>query len=120
MKNIAKRSIQAALTTIAVTASLTLGTTNASAINQVACGPEFVKITVHRNGTAWETWCFANAGTWNINFPDWWITRIETGNNRVQWYGDGAWRPSTAINKYTIFAWPSYPDGVRFDSIKIL
>ncbi|MFD2352181.1 hypothetical protein ACFSTC_27275 [Nonomuraea ferruginea] len=26
----------------------------------------------------------------------WWVTRISTGNNRVQWYGDGRWQLSSA------------------------
>ena len=120
MKRSAKRAALAALSSAAVMASLTIGATSASAINQVPCGPEFLKITVHRHDAASSNWCYANAGEDHINFPDWWVTRIETGNNRVQWYGDGRWQPANPIGKWTTFTWPNHPGGVRIDAIRIL
>ena len=52
-----------------------------------------------------------------------WLTRIWTGNNRVQWYGDGRWQPDPpvgVINKWTVFSWPNHPGGVSIDVIRIL
>ncbi|MDX3642746.1 hypothetical protein [Streptomyces sp. MB09-02B] len=49
-----------------------------------------------------------------------WITRISTGNNRVQWFGDAAWQPANGINKWNVMTWPNHPGGVRASWIKIL
>lgn len=120
MRKSVKRLTMAGLTALMVGGTLTVGTTSASAIDETVCKPEFLQITLHRNGTVDETRCFANGGEWYINFPDWWITKISTGNNRVQWYGDGSWQPSAPIEKYTVFTWPNHPGGVRFDGVRIV
>lgn len=66
----------------------------------------------------------ANAGTANlfdvIAARALWATKIWAGNNRVQWYGDGRWRPDQPIDKWTAPYWPNYPDGVRTEAIRIL
>src|SRR5690348_3301640 len=101
MKQIVKRAALAATTTLTATASLiTLTATNAFAINQVDCGrSDFVQVTSHQAGHSDTDLCFANAGT--IALPgNSWITRISTGNNRVQWFGDAAWQPADGINAW--------------------
>lgn len=119
MKRSAKRATLAALASAAVMTSLTVGATSASAIDRVSCGPEFLKITVHKSGGAtWYDLCYANAG--EAHGLDGWVTRIETGNNRVQWYGDGRWQPAQPIGKWTTFTWPNHPGGVSINAIRIL
>jgi beta/gamma crystallin len=122
MKKIAKRAIQAALTTFALTASLTVVTaTDAFAINEVPCGPsDYLQVTVHLGGTWDSDRCYANGGEFTFGVSDYWITRISTGNNRVQWYGDGRWQPDTPIDKWTVFVWPNHPGGVRIDKLRIV
>ena len=118
-----KRAVLSALTL--ATASLTPATTfPASAINIVQCGPsDYLKVTFHI-GTSSDRIdrCFANAGEVAIGRPNQnvWVDQISTGNNRVQWYGDGRWQPNQPINKWTIFNWPNHPGGVRLDRIRIL
>jgi hypothetical protein len=71
--------------------------------------------------------CFANGGTASLTsdigqglaIPAW-VTQISTGNNRVQWYGDGKWQPATPIPMFTIFRWPNHPHGVSADAIRIV
>ncbi|WP_260328072.1 beta/gamma crystallin domain-containing protein [Streptomyces sp. Ag109_O5-1] len=121
MKQIAKRAALAAMTTLAVTASLTAVTaTDAFATNQVDCGrSDFVQVTSHQAGHSDTDLCFANAGT--ISLPgNSWITRISTGDNRVQWFGDAAWQPADGINKWTVMTWPNHPGGVSASWIRIL
>ncbi|MEU6510888.1 MULTISPECIES: beta/gamma crystallin domain-containing protein [unclassified Streptomyces] len=121
MKHITKRAALAATTTLALTASLAaLTATDASAINQVDCGrSDFVQVTYHQSGHSDSDLCFANAGT--IALPgNSWITRISTGNNRVQWFGDGQWQPADGINTWTVMTWPNNPGGVSASWIKIL
>jgi hypothetical protein len=123
MRNIAKRAALAATTTLALTASLTAVTaTEAFAINTVPCGPsEFLRITVHSTDSGGPyDWCVANAGTWDMTGANMWLHRISTGNNRVQWYGDGRWQPDTPIAKNTVYTFPSHPGGVRMDKFRIL
>ncbi|MFC0430848.1 beta/gamma crystallin domain-containing protein [Kutzneria buriramensis] len=113
------------LTTAALVASLTVGATAASAapaINTVPCDrPDYLQLTLHRSGGSEILECFANGGEWDYpgNQPLW-VTRISTGNNRVQWHGDGAWQPATPIGKNTVFTWPHFPGGVRIDAIRIV
>ncbi|MCC9706720.1 hypothetical protein E4N62_16445 [Streptomyces sp. MNU76] len=106
---------------LALTASLTaLTATNAFAINEVSCGrSDFVQVTYHQPGRSDTNVCFANAGTAPLPGNSW-ITRISTGNNRVQWYGDGRWQPDTPIAKNTVYTFPSHPGGVRMDKFRIL
>ncbi|MEV5646504.1 beta/gamma crystallin domain-containing protein [Streptomyces flaveolus] len=107
------------MTSAALLTSLSLGATSASAINGVDCGPaEFLKLQVHDGAWGFE-WCFANAGEYPFA-TILWATKIETGNNRVQWFGDGRWQPAQPIEKWTTFTWPNYPGGVRIDRIRIL
>lgn len=104
-----------------LTASLTAVTaTDAFAINQVGCGPsDYPRVTYHQAGHSSYDICFANAGTMSLPGNSW-ITRISTGNNRVQWFGDGNWQPDAGINKWTVFTWPNHPDGVSASWIRIL
>lgn len=121
MKHIAKRAALAATTTLALTASLTAVTaTEAFAINTVECGrTDFLRVTYHQAGHSAQDLCFANAGTMSLPGNSW-ITRISTGNNRVQWFGDGSWQPDGGINKWTVFTWPNHPGGVSASWIRIL
>jgi hypothetical protein len=119
-----KRAVLSALTL--ATVSLPLATASpASAINTVPCGPrDYVKVTFHIGIWAKRhVLCFANAGEIPIvvgQREKVWVHQISTGNNRVQWYGDGRWQPNRPINKWTIFRWPNHPGGVRLDRIRIL
>ncbi|MEV5956776.1 beta/gamma crystallin domain-containing protein [Streptomyces sp. NPDC051987] len=130
MKTRIKRVVLSSLTTFAAVASLAVATTpQAFAINPADCGrDDFLKIDLHDStdsGQAvnFRTLCFANAGDVAITpaaYWDVWITRISTGNNRVQWHGDGRWQPSAPIEKNTVMTWPNNPGGVDIDRIRIL
>ena len=125
MKEFAKRVAGAALTTAAMVASLTVGATTASAapaINPVPCGPsDYLELWVHQGPVPLDhEVCYANGGERDFPASDWWVTKISTGNNRVQWYGDGRWQPATPIGKNTVFTWPHYPAGVRIDEVRIV
>ncbi|MFI8194480.1 beta/gamma crystallin domain-containing protein [Streptomyces sp. NPDC085946] len=124
MHQTAKRAALAALTTVSLTASLMAATaTNASAIDIVPCGNhEYLHVTAHLGSTTRdENFCYANAGQHSVGgVQDYWVTRIWTGNNRVQWYGDGRWQPEQPIGKYTEMTWPNHPGGVRAYRIRIL
>jgi hypothetical protein len=119
-----KRAVLSALTL--ATVSLPLATASpASAINRVPCGPrDYLKVTFHqRLSTKRYVWCYANAGETYVRFglrQELWVDKISTGNNRVQWYGDGRWQPNRPINKWTIFSWPNHPGGVRLQWLRIL
>jgi len=116
-----KRVALSALTTAVAAASLTVATTTqASAIDQVSCSSdEFLQISIHPTNGNTQRRCYANAGT--VGFGSgWWITRISTGNNRVQWHGDGRWQPDAPINKWTVFTWPNQAGGVNLTGIRIL
>ncbi|WP_200876403.1 beta/gamma crystallin domain-containing protein [Amycolatopsis rifamycinica] len=118
----AKRSTLTVLAVAAMTAAIPAGA--ASATNRVSCNSdEFVRVRVHPSNFPTQTLCFANAGSMSIEtlFKNpVWITEVWTGNNRVQWHGDGRWQPSTPIAKRTAFTWPNHPGGVRIDQIRIL
>lgn len=127
MKRAAKNAIAAGLTATAIAATLIgINSTSASAINQVTCdSTDYVRITVHIGIGQPEDVCWANGGE-NINFPDEgldqeWVTKIWTGNNRVQWLGDEKWQPENSwIPPWTNFTWPNHPGGVRITGIKIV
>ncbi|WP_049575459.1 beta/gamma crystallin domain-containing protein [Nonomuraea sp. SBT364] len=123
MARIAERTVLAALGAVAMTAALTVATsTPAYAINEVPCAgrDDLVRATIHQTGHRSADYCYANAGEDYYAMPHWWVTRISTGNNRVQWYGDGRWQPAQPIPKYTVFTWPNHPGGVRISGIRIL
>jgi len=123
-----KRAVLSALTL--ATVSLPLATASpASAINTVPCKlrKDYVKVTYHKGLLSGRSdrfvVCFANAGespSFSSSTLKAWVDEISTGNNRVQWYGDGRWQPNRPINKWTIFIWPNHPGGVRLDRIRIL
>jgi hypothetical protein len=111
------------------TAGMVTGTMSgsASAIDTVPCGNgEFASLDLHRSFDSNRyIICFANSGTANLrNDPGapsvYWADKIWTGNNRVQWYGDGRWQPDQPIDKYTAMFWPSFPGGVRIEALRIL
>ncbi|GGL68844.1 hypothetical protein GCM10010095_62070 [Streptomyces anthocyanicus] len=116
------RTVRAALATLALSASFAVATTTqAAAINQVPCSSnEFLKVTYHNSGSEF-THCYANAGLTGFGVGKNWATKISTGNNRVQWFGDGRWQPATPIAKNTIYTWPNTEGkAVRIDAIRIL
>ncbi|MFH8407527.1 hypothetical protein ACH4FX_22450 [Streptomyces sp. NPDC018019] len=118
-----KRAVLAGLTTLMLTTSLTaITTTEAAAINGVTCGvtDEYLKLTYHYTGESSRDLCLANAGEWDLRGSYYWATRIWTGNNRVQWFGNGRWQPEGGINKWTVFQWPNHPGGVKIEKIRIL
>ncbi|SHH36644.1 beta/gamma crystallin domain-containing protein [Streptomyces sp. 3214.6] len=124
----AKKVVLSALTAVAAAASLTVATTpQASAINQVPCNrPDFLQVQGHSDpvpvNSSWLN-CYANAGEAKIDpntgLRDW-VDIIATGNNLVQWHGDGRWQPDAPIAKWVTFTWPNNPGGVRIDKIRIL
>ncbi|MDQ0786574.1 beta/gamma crystallin domain-containing protein [Streptomyces sp. B3I8] len=121
MKRSARRAVLAGLASAALMTSLSVGATSASALSIVKCdSPDYLKVTVHGGvDGGLNTWCYANAG--EIGLADGvWMTKIETGNNRVQWYGDNRWQPAQPIGKWTTFTWPSFPGGVSVNRIKIV
>jgi hypothetical protein len=123
VKRIAKRAVLTALTSLALTASLTVvATTPAYAINETPCAGrnDLLRTTIHGILESSEDYCYANAGETHFVRSGWWITRISTGNNRVQWYGDGRWQPAQPIPKWTVFTWPNHPGGVSISGIRIL
>ncbi|SHH36680.1 beta/gamma crystallin domain-containing protein [Streptomyces sp. 3214.6] len=125
MNQKAKRVVLSALTAVMAAGSLTVATTTqASAINLVSCNStDFLIVGGHDSiGDKQWNWrnCYANAGEANIDgLGSHWVDYISTGNNRVQWHGDGKWQPDAPINKWTYFVWDNHPGGVRIDKIKI-
>jgi hypothetical protein len=123
MRRLAKRAVLAILMSVGVTTLLTVVTpTAAYAINTVECDDRYdlVHIHIHEGGHQPVEMCYANAGEAPFGYPNMWITRIWTGNNRVQWYGDGRWQPAQPIGKFTEFTWPNHPGGVNFGGIRIV
>ncbi|WP_405465955.1 hypothetical protein OG783_22750 [Streptomyces jietaisiensis] len=123
MQRSARRLVLAGLASAALMTSLTVGATSASAISVVQCGPpDYLKITVHFGNLPSREYCYALKGEMSMPLPNGWVTRIETGNNRVQWHGDdNKWQPSEeGIKKWTTYVWPNHPGGVKIDAIKIL
>lgn len=123
MKRITK-TISAALTSAAMAAALAgLTTTSAYAIDQVPCNSsEYVYVLFHQNADRDDEACFANGGEHWIGDSDYdpWATKIWTGNNRVQWFGDDRWQPDKPIEKWTTFTWPNNPGGVDMEEIRIV
>ncbi|WP_307826682.1 beta/gamma crystallin domain-containing protein [Streptomyces pactum] len=126
MTRINRRAVKAALVAALAAVTLTVAPQSASAINTVECNDnsEFLLVDWHNDyGGGWSDYhfCFANAGEWSFERPGTqWVDKIWTGNNRVQWYGDGRWQPATPIDKWTTFNWPNHPGGVRIEKIRIL
>jgi len=122
-----RRAAKAILASSVAVASLILAPQSASAIDMVECNgiSEYVHMDMHYNyNFGWSVTrpCFANSGehSFEVSGRTYWVDEIWTGNNRVQWYGDGKWQPETPIGKWTTFNWPNYPGGVRIDKIRIL
>ncbi|MER5492071.1 beta/gamma crystallin domain-containing protein [Streptomyces sp. NPDC002490] len=127
MNRSVKRVALSALTATVAAVSLTaVSVPQAAAINRVDCGTreDFAKVYGHvapfgsdRNS------CWANGGSeqWSWqNSPVDWMKWLKTGNNVVQWHGDGRWQPNAAIGKWTTYSFPNHPGGVRIDGIRIL
>ncbi|WP_442817882.1 beta/gamma crystallin domain-containing protein [Streptomyces sp. NBC_01591] len=90
---------------LAVAATFTLAgpVGTASAIDHVTCDPDadFLKIWSH-SGDRQSVDCYANGG--KIDFGNWWIDQISTGNNDVKYYdanGDVVKIPRWSNIKYT-------------------
>ncbi|WP_405920896.1 beta/gamma crystallin domain-containing protein [Streptomyces longwoodensis] len=122
----AKQLVLSALTSIVATTSLAVATApQASAINEVTCGvrTDLALVYGHKfsDGDVDSSWCYANAGEirWSGGYYLGWAHQISTGNNVVQWHGDGRWQPDTPIGKWAIYTWPNYPGGIRIDGLKI-
>ncbi|NSL42740.1 beta/gamma crystallin domain-containing protein [Streptomyces sp. 8P21H-1] len=121
-----KQLALSALTSIVAATSLTVATApQASAIDEVTCGvrQDLALVYGHRlsDGSTDDSWCWANAGEvrWSGAYMLGWAEQISTGNNVVQWHGDGRWQPGTPIGKWTIYTWPNHSGGVRIDGLKI-
>ncbi|ONI82943.1 hypothetical protein ALI144C_17975 [Actinosynnema sp. ALI-1.44] len=118
-----KRVALALVASIAMVGVVPAGT--AFAMNEVNCANnnDFLWVSVHWASGPNVTYCFANAGTVNMR-DKWgrpgWLVRFWTGNNTVQWHGDGRWQPSSAVGKWTTYEFPNHPGGVQMDSISIL
>ncbi|MEV0675402.1 hypothetical protein AB0I60_02650 [Actinosynnema sp. NPDC050436] len=121
MRQIVKRAVIAALAAIPVMAALPAATATAAPlpINRVSCNrDDFLWVYAHQRGPQFIH-CYANGGT--AHYPGGtWLDRIWTGNNRVQWFGDGRWQPATPIGKNTDFRFPNHPGGVRMEAIRIV
>ncbi|WP_030542201.1 beta/gamma crystallin domain-containing protein [Streptomyces albus] len=124
--NKAKRLVLSTLATAMAAASLTVATpTQASAINLVDCNgrSDLLKVSWHYIfGGGWNAHhvCFANAGEHDFDVPGTeWLDNLSTGNNVVQWYGDGRWQPGTPIGKWTYYDFPTV-GSVKLDKIRIL
>ncbi|MBZ3901873.1 hypothetical protein [Streptomyces griseiscabiei] len=121
-----KRVVLAALTTVLAAASLTVGTASqASAINEVPCTrPDFTTLWGTTDSLDpnpdWKV-CYANAGETEVNPASGkdYLQAFNTGNNRVQWHGDGRWQPNAPVEKWTRFEFPNHPGGVHIDKLKI-
>lgn len=120
-----KRTALSALTALAAAVSLTVATApQASAINMVDCGlrEDYLKIYAHDMvGGNNREWCYANAGTttWTGGYLPAWLVHLSSGNNVVQWHGDGRWQPDAPIGKWTLYTFPNHPGGVRIDGLRI-
>lgn len=120
IKTIARKTIFASLISATMAAALVgAGTSSASAIDPVSCdSKDYLQVQYHDflgNRTA----CFANGGAYIFD-AEGWATKIYTGNNNVQWFGDGRWQPDTPIGKWTTITWPNNPGGVRIDGVRIV
>ena len=96
---------------------------NAAMIDTTPCGDrnDFLRLDIHfRNGFELVRgyMCFADSGTEWLGTV--WVDKLSTGNNRVQWYGDGRWQPEVPIEPWTTFVWPNHPGGVRLEAVRIL
>jgi hypothetical protein len=120
--------VLSALTTVVAAVSVTLGTTTqATAINRIECGlrTDLAMVYGHDLGGSGEhgtrTYCWANAGEerWSGAYFLGWMKQLSTGNNRVQWHGDGRWQPAAPIEKWTLYLFPNHPGGVRIDGFRI-
>lgn len=122
MKRSAKRAALTVLTTAIVAATLTgVASTSALAIDGVPCDSnDFVKLTLHRGDQGSYDNCYANGGEMDFDVGDLWLTHIHTGNNHVQWFGDGRWQPDTPIPPNTEFGWDNHPGGVSVEKIRIV
>jgi len=123
MKRITKRAGLATLASVAVTASIAVALPSAAyAINEVPCAgrTDLVRTKMHYGDGPSKDYCYANGGAVMFYYSDWWVTEIQTGNNRVQWFGDGKWQPAQPIPKWTKFTWPNHPGGVSITWIRIV
>ncbi|WP_033294957.1 hypothetical protein [Amycolatopsis jejuensis] len=122
---------RSAVVTIAAAALMGIGpiaTADASTlISEIPCNSsEYTKISVHSARDGRREYCYANGGEMNLPrsplLPTmtWWLHEIHTGNNRVQWFGDGRWQPSNPIGKNTTYTFPNHPGGVKIEKIRIV
>lgn len=96
----------------------------AALIDDVSCDgrDDFLRATLHIGAAAGirAYRCWASSGEYWLNGETWWVTEISTGNNRVQWFGDGRWQPDEPIDAWTLYSWPNNPGGVRIEGVRIL
>ncbi|HEX4224284.1 MAG TPA: beta/gamma crystallin domain-containing protein [Pseudonocardiaceae bacterium] len=125
LSKIAKTTLAAAA--IAGSVMLVPGTASAAPaspdINSVPCGnSQFLEVYWHADNNPVQSneTCLANRGTWDFScFSTCWLDKLSTGNNRVEYFGDGRWNPSSPIGKNTIYTFPHFPGGVEMDSVQI-
>ncbi len=120
-----KKAALPAIAAIAMSIVIPVGTAEATDIVPCAGRDDFVNITVHPiNDSSYEE-CYANAGEHGV-YSKWgnggrmWLEKFWTGNNRVQWYGDGRWQPENPVDKWVLFSFPNNPGGVKIERIRIL
>lgn len=131
MNRTTRLTLLTTLTSAVLAATITgIASTGASAIDKVNCDSrDYLEVTYH--GTTpgppdpyYDSHdCLANGGEWSWpqTADSWtWATHIWTGNNRVQWYGDGKWQPDQPIEKWTDYTWPHHPGGVHIEKIRIV
>ncbi|MFE9782178.1 hypothetical protein ACFYPA_28985 [Streptomyces sp. NPDC005775] len=120
-----QKLVMVAVATVGMMAWTTSG--SASAASQVPCNnSEFVKLSYHYGSDPTRhkcIACFAHAGDVFL-FDQYarplWADQIWTGNNRVQWFGDGRWQPAQPIGKNTAMGWSPHPGGVRIEKLRIV
>lgn len=118
MAKVARRL--AALIAAVVTAGV-LNPGTAAAITDVPCfSRDLVILKMHYSGDSdSKYYCYINKG--EVRWGDgWWVDSIWTGDNIVQWHGDGRWQPAKPLGKWTTMRWPNHPGGVRMDGLRIL
>lgn len=111
----------AAVAAVILTGFVPIAAQASTLINEVPCGRnDFLRIKYHKSDGPHREVCFANAGEWRLRENGkFWVTEIHTGNNRVQWSGDGRYQPANPINKWTSYGFPNHPGGVDFGGVKI-
>lgn len=129
MKRTTKGAIAGSLSVTALAAALMgLSATSASALTYPECtSDEFVKVTAHQSNGSFDM-CYANGGEGNLvesGSADpvhvyFWVDKIWTGNNHVQYLANGRWQPDQPIPPGVTYTWPNHPGGIEMAKIRIV